>query len=189
MKRKTFLSIVVLFAAIFLSNCATTRKNDFSRYNFSLHNTVSIFLLNNEKGYYFCIPVQYSGDYHIENFEFDRGSILIGDFEMPMQRDELNITVYLNEHLAIKDDLENETNYYYIFLERPLNDNEMQNIIKEYEKGNVNSRLEIWYNLTIDGEQQNGSGMIDDFELHNGPMQESVWFFQNLEFFRTKYLQ
>ena len=58
----------------------------------------------------------------------------------------------------------------------------------EYEKRNTNSNFSIWYDLIIDNEEQNGSGIMDDFELHNGPLQEYVWFFQNLEFFRTKYL-
>jgi hypothetical protein len=96
-KITVYLCIIGLFAAIIFSNCATTRQNDFSQYNFSLKNTLSIFLLNNEKGYYFCIPVQYIGDYQIAGFEFDNGNILIGDYDILLKRDEVNISVYLNE--------------------------------------------------------------------------------------------
>jgi hypothetical protein len=89
--------LIVFFALVFFSGCATTRQNDFSKYNFSFKNTLSIFLLNNEKGYYFCIPVQYIGDYQIAGFEFDSGNILIGDYNILLKRDEINISVYLNE--------------------------------------------------------------------------------------------
>jgi len=210
--------IIFLLITIILSNCKTTRQNDFSKYNFSLHNTVSIFLLNDGDNYYFCIPVQYVGDYQIQAFEFDNGTIIIGDYEISLKREELNISVYLNETadesanssgefnliyleennrvlitkmtepLAIKNDPDFIMNHYYIFIEKYLNNDEIKNIIIEYEKGNINSNFTIWYDLIIDNNEQNGSGVIDNFELHNGPMQEYVWLFQNLEFFRTKYL-
>ena len=183
-----------------------------------MHNTVSIFLLNDENNYYFCIPVQYVGDYQIQAFEFDNGSVFIGDYNISLKRDEVNISVYLNETadesansigefnliyleekekvfiskmtepLFIKNDPDYIMNHYYIFIERYLNNDEIKNIIIEYEKGNINSSFSVWYDLIIDNNEQNGSGMLDNFELHNGPLQEFVWLFQNMEFFRTKYL-
>jgi hypothetical protein len=209
--------IIGLFVVFTLSNCATTRQKDFSQYNFTLKNTLSIFLLNNEKGYFFCIPVQYVGDYQISRFKFDNGNILIDDYDILLKRDEINISVYLNETadetgnavgdfnliyleengivsiskmaepLAIKN--EYMMNHYYIFIEKYLKDKEMKNIINKYEKGNVYSRMSIWYDLTIDNEEQNGSGMLDDFELYNGPALDPAWFPPNLNFFKARYLQ
>jgi len=200
--------IICLFAAIIFSNCTAKRQ-----YDFSLKNTLSIFLLNNEKDHYFCIPVQYMGDYQIEKFEFNSGNIQIGDYEILLKRDEINISVYLNENsdgefnliyqeennrilisnmnepLALKNNSDEKMNHYYIFIEKHLTDNEMKNIINEYEKGNVYSKLSIWYDITIDNEEQNGNGMLDDFELNNGPAIDPAWFPENLDFFKAKYLQ
>ena len=208
------LCIMVLFAAIIFSNCATARQHDFS-----LKNTLSIFLLHNERDYFFCIPVQYVGDYQIERFEFNNGNIQIGDYDILLKRDEINIYVYLNENadefgesdgdfnliyseengrisvakmdepLAVKNDADEKMNHYYIFIEKYLTDNEMQNITNEYEKENVYSRLAIWYDITVDNELQNGNGMLDDFELYDGPAIDPAWFPLNLNFFKAKYLQ
>jgi len=90
----TRLCIVTLLTAIILSNCARTSVQQF---DFSLHNTVSIFLLENEEGFFFCIPIQYLGDFHIGSFEFTNGLIVIGDYEIPLLRDNVNIFVYLNQ--------------------------------------------------------------------------------------------
>ena len=207
------LCIMGLFAAIIFSNCKTARQ-----YDFSLKDTLSIFLLNNGKEHYFCIPVQYMGDYQIGGFEFDNGNILIGDYDILLKRDEINISVYLNEKadtdgnsdsnfnliyleengkisiskmgepLTVKNDSDEKLNHYYIFIEKHLTDNEMKNIIKEYEKGNVYSKLSIWYGMTIDNEEQNGNGMLDDFELYDGPAIDPAWFPPNLNFFKAKYL-
>jgi len=221
MKRKinVYLCIIGLFAVIALSNCTKTRQNDFSKYNFSLKDTLSIFLLNNEKGYYFCIPVQYTGDYQISRFDFDNGDILIGNHEILLKRDEIKISIYLNEMadedgskvegfnliyleengkisvskmaepLAVKNESDDMVNHYYIFIEKYLTNNDMKNIVNEYKKGNVTSKLSIWYDLTIDNEEQNGSGILDDFELYNGLALDPSWFPSNLNFFKLKYLQ
>jgi len=214
-----YLCIIGLFTVITLSNCAKIRQNDFSQYNFSLKNTLSVFLLNNEKGYYFCIPVQYTGDYQISRFEFDNGNIVIGNYDISLKRDGINISIYLNEMadedgniigefsqiyfeengkvsvskiaepLTVKNKPDYMINYYYIFIEKYLTDNDMKNIINEYKKGNVNSKMSIWYDLTIDNNEQNGSGLLDDFELYNGVALDPSWFPQNLDFFKVKYMQ
>jgi hypothetical protein len=93
------------------------------------------------------------------------------------------------ELLAVKNVPDYTMNQYDIFIEKYLTDNEMENIINEYENGNVYSQLSIWYDITIDNEEQNGSGMLDDFELYSGQVQEYVFLFSHFEFFRTKYLQ
>jgi hypothetical protein len=92
------------------------------------------------------------------------------------------------EPLAIKNEPDYIMNQYNIFIEKYLADNEMKNIINEYERRNVSSNLSIWYDITIDNEEQNGSGILDDFEFHSGPVNEYVWPLPNLDFFRTKYL-
>ena len=96
MKRadNTHLCVFILFAAIILSNCARASTRQF---DFSLHNTVSIFLLENEAGFFFCIPIQYLGDFHIGSFEFTNGLIVIGNYKIPLLRDNVNIFVYLNQ--------------------------------------------------------------------------------------------
>jgi hypothetical protein len=176
-------------------------------------------MLENEKDHYFCIPVQYYGDYHIGKFEFNNGNIQIGDYEILLKRDDINIYVYLNEAadefgssdsdfnliyseedgiisvskmgepLTIKPESDETMNHYYIFIEKYLTDDDMKNIISEYEKGNVYSQLAVWYDITIDNEEQNGNGMLDDFELYDGPAVDSAWLLPNLNFFRAKYLQ
>jgi hypothetical protein len=159
------------------------------------------------------------GDYQIAGFEFDNGNILIGDYDISLKRDELKISVYLNETadengstagefnlvylekngkvlvskmtepLAMKNRFENMTNHYYIFIEKHLTDNEMKNIINEYEKGNVNSRMSVCYDMSIDNEKQNGSGLSDNFEIYNGLSLDPAHFPPNLDFFKVKYLQ
>ena len=213
-KINAYLCIMGLFAAIIFSNCATTRQ-----YDFSLKNTLAVFLLNNGKERYFCIPVQYVHDFHLERFELSRGNITIGDYEIILKKDEVNISVYLNEAadeegnsdgvfklvyleengkistskmgepLAVKHDPDKKLNHYYIFIERHLNNAEVKKIINEYEKGNVYSRFSIWYDMTINNEEQNGNGILDDFELYNGPAVDPVWFPPNLDFFKAQYLE
>jgi hypothetical protein len=178
--------------------------------------------LKNEKDYYFCIPVQYIGGYQIGSFEFDNGNILIGDYDILLKRDEVNISVYLNETsdeegnavgeykliyrekngrvlvskmaepLAIKNDPNYMMNKYDIFIEKYLTDNEKKNIINEYEKRNVSSKMSVWYDITVDNEEQNESGMLDNFELHSGQLNEYIeyiWLLPHFELFRNKYLQ
>jgi len=231
MKAKIYLCFLALFTAITLSTCATTRQNNFSRYNLSLKNTLSIFLLNNEKGFYFCIPVQYMGDYQIARFKFNTGNIQIDDYDILLKRNKINIYVYLNETanedgnavedfeliyleengkvltskmaepLAVKNNF-NYMNHYYIFIEKYLTNDQMKKIINKYENEKVYSKFSIWYDLTIDNEEQNGSGLLDNFELYNGiaiepqPGLQSegspfdpAWFPVNLNFFKAKYLQ
>jgi hypothetical protein len=200
------LNSVVLFAAIVFTNCTAARQ-----YDFSLKDTLSIFLVNNEKGSYFCIPVQYMGEYQINSFEFDSGYVKTGDYEIPLNREEINIYVYYNEtneELVIPDrdfdliyseekgrvitskmsEQAGAWNYYYIFIEKRLNNDDVKKITKEYEKGNVSSKACINYDLIIDNEPQPGNGMLDDFELYNGSWMDPALYPQNLDFFKEKYL-
>jgi hypothetical protein len=169
-------SSVALFAAIVFTNCTAARL-----YDFSLKDTLSIFFLNDEKSSYFCIPVQYMGEYQINDFKFDSGYIKIGDYEIPLNREELNIYTYF----GVSDE---EWNHHYIFIERHLSNGEMKKIIEEYEKGNVSSSVYIGYDLIIDNEPVPGNGMYDDFELYNGTAFDPALYPQNLDFFRAKYL-
>jgi hypothetical protein len=218
MMNKICLCFIALFTAITLSNCATTRQNDFPQYNLSLKDTLAIFLLNNEKGRFFCIPVQYMGDYQISRFKFEKGNIQIDDYDIPLKRNEINISVYFHETAnedgnaaegfkliyqekngkvltskmaglpaAKKSDY--MMNHYYIFIEKYLSKSEMKKIVDKYESGKVHSKFSIWYDLIIDNEEQNGSGLLDDFELYNGLAIDPSWFPVNLNFFKAKYLQ
>jgi hypothetical protein len=174
-------------------------------------------MLKNGNDYFFCWPIQYYGDYQIQSFEYATGSVIIGNYEIVLNRDELNISVYLNEEpeefgnsdgvfnqiyleengkvllskmnepLALKNESENMMNYYYIFIEKYLNDDELKKITDEYKKGNVTSSMNIWYDLIIDNEDQSGSGIMDNFELQNELVLDTSWYPPNLDFFRNKY--
>ena len=198
---------------IFISGCASVQ------YNFSLKNTLSVFLLNNENGRFFCIPVQYMDYYQIEKFDFNSGNILIGDYEILLNRNDINIFIYLNEEAdetggsdnsfnmiysekkgqillsnmeepqAVKQESDGIMKHYYIFIEKYLSDDDIKNIIREYKKGNVNSRMIVEYDLVLDGEPQNGNGMLDDFELYDGAAIDPQWFPPNLNFFKAMYLR
>jgi len=204
-----------LLTVIILVNCAGSPR----RYDFTLKNTLSIFMLNNEKGNFFCIPVQYTGDYQINKFEFNSGFITVGNFKIPLKKDEINIYIYFAETqesgspdeefrliysqengsllLSLMDELnvseKNESggimNYYYIFIEKYPDEDEIKKIISEYERGNINSCMGIEYDLIIDNEELFGNGMYDNFELYNGAAMDSAWFPPNLDFFKEKYLK
>ncbi|MCL2230892.1 MAG: hypothetical protein FWC01_07320 [Treponema sp.] len=176
--------LTVLCIIAFIAGCTAERQ-----YNFTLKNTLSIFLLKNENGYYFCIPVQYTGDYQVNSFDFTRGYILIGECEIPLIREELNIYTFANEEIDETANYSEEFNHFYIFIEKHLNDEDMTNITVEYKKGNVISMMSIEYDLTIDNEPQNGNGIIDDFELYIGPATDPAIFPQNLDFFKARYLE
>jgi len=207
-----FLGLFVLLTSIMLSNCAASRQ-----YNFTLKNTLAIFMLNDEKGWYFCIPVQYMGEYQLGKFDFNGGNITIGEYEILLNRNDLNIYMYLNEAvdedgnfgsgfnqiyseekgeillsntdetLTMTQQLDSQYNHYYIFIEKYLNDDEMKNIISEYEKENVNCRFGIKYDLVINNEPHNGNGILDDFEIYNGIAMDPAYFPSNLDFLKTKY--
>jgi hypothetical protein len=178
---KKILCVTGLMATIFFFSCTAT-----SHYNFSLKDTLSIFLLNDGENDYFCIPVQYIGDYHVENFEFDNGFILIGDYKMVLEKDDVSIEMFVNEHSDESGNIGESynLNQYNIFVEYILKKSDMDNIIKEYKKGNTYSKLYIEYSVTIDNEKMEGCGYSDDVELYNGPLGDSGWFPPNLEFFR-----
>ncbi len=58
---------------------------------------MSIYILNNGNNYYFNIPVQYVGDYQIETFDFLTGYILIGDYNILLERENIKINISLNK--------------------------------------------------------------------------------------------
>jgi len=165
----------ILLSAICFSNCAGSRIPDLS-----LKNTLSIFLLKNENGYFFCIPVQYMHDFQIDNFDLKSGKIVTGNYEILLDKEQLNISVF-------KLDDNEDYNHYYIFIEKHLTNDEYKNIVSEYKKGNVKSRFEIWYDLIIDNEEQPGNGILDDFELFDGIAIDPEFFPQNLDFFKERY--
>ena len=185
MRHKVFLFISSMLFSIYLSGCATLPKANFSDYNFSLNNTLSIFLLNNENGHFFCIPVQYIGEFQVNNFDFINGNIVIGDYDIPLNKENTKISMY---HYVNDEAL----NQYDIFIEKYLTDDEMSNIINEYTNGNIQSSLSIWFDLIIDNEEQTGSGMMDDFELISGEanvqLNEYIWLLPHFELFRMKYI-
>jgi len=166
------------------------------------------------------MPVQYLGNYHISSFEFINGIIDIGEYEIQLKRNELNISMYLNKNTdengssdsefdliyfeengkiilskmnesLFEEQAKDDENFihYYIFIEKFLDHNDLEKINNEYHRGNINSRSEIWYDLIIDNEQQNGNGIKSYFELYDGIAIDPQQFPPNLNFFRAKYLQ
>ena len=188
MKKLMFWLCGVLSAGIFFS-CAPARSGDFQ-----IQDTLSISLLRNGTAFYFSIPFSYIGDYQIQNFEFDTGTVVIGEYTIPLRRDELNISVFLttvsdeygkiekpldaiyledngkillskmNAPLPVKNGGDTSLNNYCMHMLRFLKDSEMKQITDEYMKGNRNSRLHFEYRITINDEEIK-SGMSDDFVL------------------------
>jgi len=164
---------------------------------------------------FFCVPIQYAFEYQIQSFDLTESFIMIGDYKIDINRNNANIYIYLDEEsdaLGSFDSInfkiifieeegiinlsemnkplqaklsEDIVNHYYIFIERHLNENEMNTVIKEYKKGNVSSSMEIWYDITIDNEPQFGSGMLDTFELS---VYDPTYGIPNLKFFKVMYL-
>jgi hypothetical protein len=116
---------------------------------------------------------------------------LIGGYEILLNRDDMNIDVFEkipcdeNGNTSGPDLIFNQYN---IILEKYLKNNELENIIKEYEKGNTYSKFYLEYTITIDNEQGE-YGYSDDFELYNGLVTFGSGFPPNLEFFRAKVLE
>jgi hypothetical protein len=212
--KKQTLVILGFFIIALFSACKSIPQ-----YDFTLNNTLAIFLLKNEKESYFCIPVQYMGDYHISNFTFVDGCITVGNYEILLNRDDVKISVCLNETAGLDGSLvdgfsliyeeENSrislskmgdplslstepmetSHHYYIFIEKSISGDDLKKMTAQYKKGNVYSRFAIEYDITIDGELQAGSGLLDDFELYNGLAIDPVWFPPNLNYFKMKYLE
>ena len=180
MKRvKILLCITCLFATVVFLNCKSVRN-----YNFSLQNTLSIFFIDNDKNYYFSMPVQYIGDYQIDSFEFIDGYVLIGDYKILLERKDVNVDVYVNENsdeygntdgpfnliysekkekillskidepLKRNNESQDTLNFYCIIIDKKLKNNEMKKIISEFEKGNTYSHFYLWYKVSFDYEQE-----------------------------------
>ena len=211
-KRNIFCVIYIFIIVITFSNCVS--KPAFSgRNELSLNNTLAIFMVNNENGALFCIPLQYLYDFHIGGFSFSGGKIIIGNYEIPLNRNEIIISVYLNDNSddiggavtgfnlvyleekgktvisKMNEPIKNSENYnhYYIFIEKHLDNRDLTRINREYETGNIQSRFEIWYDILIDNEQQNNSGILDDFEIYKGIAIAPQFYPPNLNFFKAKY--
>ncbi|MCL2276564.1 MAG: hypothetical protein FWC21_01565 [Treponema sp.] len=220
--KRIFLYIFTLIAIIFFSGCASapvpifeqTRSNQ-RNYNFTLSNTVSVYMVNDDKNkQFFCFPIQYVFEYQMQSFDLTESFLIIGDYKIDINRNNANIYIYLDEESDISgvfdsvdfkiiyieekgiinlSDMkkplpaklsEDLVNHYYIFIERHLNENEMNAIVNEYKKGNFSSRAEIWYDIVIDNEPQLGSGIIDTFEIY---IHDPTYNIPNLKFFKTLY--
>lgn len=202
MKRKIrfYHCILVLFAALVFSNCATNKsdsgassQNNEIDYNFICEDTLSIFIHKDESDYIFNIPVQYIGYYQIETFDFSYGSIMIGEYNILLGRENTKISIMLNTSSDVygktsgifdlvyleeygnvtiskikepikKSRTDKTMNQYNINIERRLNEDELANLIKEYQKGNTYSNFTIKYEAKIDNEAGE-FGIYDGFEL------------------------
>jgi len=155
-----FFDPLYLFAILTLSLLSTCKQPP--HYDFICQNTMSISILSNGKYHYFSIPVQYVGDYQIESFEFLNGYVLIGDYKILLERENIKINILLNKSAnengkargdfeavyledkgkikiskldepIIKDETDKTFNLYNMDIERILTKNEIKNIINEYE--------------------------------------------------------
>jgi len=151
------LSLLIILTLSILSACKQP-----PHYDFICQNTMSISILSNGKNHYFSIPVQYVGDYQIESFNFLSGYVLIGDYKIPLERENIKINILLNKSAnedgktkgdfepvysadkgkitiskldepIIKDETDKTLNLYNIDIERMLTKTEIKNIINEYE--------------------------------------------------------
>jgi len=150
--------LLITLLAIFLFSTCNAKPH----YNFICRNTMSISILSNGKNHYFSIPVQYVGDYQIESFEFLNGYVLIGDYKILLERENIKINILLNKSAnedgkargdfeavysedkgkikiskldepIIKDETDKTLNLYNMDIERVLSKDEIKNIINEYE--------------------------------------------------------
>ena len=152
-KNNMYFCIIGIIILIF-SNCESTRK-----YEFICQNTMSVHILNNGYNYYFSIPIQYVGDYQIETFEFQNAYVLIGDYKILLEKENIKTTILLNKLSDEYGNTEgafdtvyleengkimiskmdepipknNTMNLYNINIERILNNDEIKNIINEYK--------------------------------------------------------
>ena len=185
MRRKIsiYLTIIGILA---YSGCA-------SNYNFICYKTLSIFFMRDGNDCYFNLPVQYIGDYQIETFDFLRGYILTGGYNILLGRENTKISILLNtasdvygniegtfdlvyleeygnitiskiNEPIIKSETDSTMNMYNINIERKLNENEVKGLIREYRKGNIYSSFSITYEAIIDNEFGE-FGLYDDFDL------------------------
>jgi hypothetical protein len=167
-----------VFVAIIFSNCSNIRFN-----NIALKGTFpKIFLLNNGDNYYFSLPKQYIVINQFENIEFINGFILIGEYVILLKKDNINIDVFLNESSDLNGFI-SESSYivysehngkkliskmkepiefseyqvieYNINIEKHLDNNNIKNIINEYNKGNIVSYVYLKYRITINTEGRN----------------------------------
>ena len=156
-KRVSHLYLLTLLTLSLLSACKPS-----PHYNFICRNTMSISILSNGKNHYFSIPVQYVGDYQIESFEFLTGYVLIGNYKILLERENITINILLSkssdvdgkakgdfetvysedkgkikisklEEPILKDESDKTLNLYNIDIERVLTKEEINNIINEYE--------------------------------------------------------
>jgi len=150
--------LLITLLAIFLFSTCNAKPH----YNFICRNTMSISILSNGKNHYFSIPVQYVGDYQIESFEFLTGYVLIGNYKILLERENITINILLSkssdvdgkakgdfetvysedkgkikisklEEPILKDESDKTLNLYNIDIERVLTKEEINNIINEYE--------------------------------------------------------
>ena len=170
-----------------------SKQNNEIDYNFICEDTLSITILKDESDYIFNIPVQYIGYYQIETFDFSYGNILIGDYNILLGSENTIISimlntssdiygktngsfnlVYLEEYGSVtiskikepikKSRTDKTMNQYNINIERRLNEDELANLIKEYQKGNTYSNFTVKYEAKIDNEFGE-FGIFDGFEL------------------------
>jgi hypothetical protein len=123
---------------------------------------MSISILYSGKNHYFSIPVQYIGDYQIETFNFLNGYVLIGDYKILLEKENVKIDILLNKSAdeyfrpkgdfepvyledkgkviisklgepIIKSETDKTMNLYNINIERILSKDEIKNIINEYD--------------------------------------------------------
>jgi len=156
MKNKNiFFYVIGIFTMLFFSDCGNAEK-----YEFICQNTMSIYILNNGNDYYFNMPVQYVGDYQIETFDFLNGYVLVGNYKILLERENIKINISLNKSSdeygnaegdfetvysqengkvliskmnepIVKNETDNAMNLYNINIERMLSNDEIRNIINE----------------------------------------------------------
>ena len=176
--------IIIFLLLLSIITCSV--KN---QYNFTLQNTQSIKLNKIINEYYFNIPIQYIIDRQISNFKFINCYVLIGDYKIIFENDDLDIFIFVNinsdefgnideasDQIYLERNGEiiiskmNETlsgnSYlkYDIFIERVLSHIDIENILLEYKKNNINSILYLEYEITIDNETIK-STIFDNFEI------------------------
>ena len=146
---------VLVFSILLFSSCSQERHYRFYPKN-ELSSILYLSLFRLDK-YFLEIGIYNIGNYQISNFEYYDASIKIGNHEIIFERDDISITVYINEPSDIYGE---------------LNTNQLKHIIHSEDLGsvyfsNLDEPIEIKYinDLLLNQYRFTFTKYIDDINL------------------------
>jgi hypothetical protein len=166
-----FLIIICCFSILCLNNCGTIG------YGFSILYEEKSSILPNVRlwsgsslGYNFRVSFNYDSNYQIDNIEFDYGFIIIGDYMYVLERDDIEIGVFIDglrffssskddmalskmrEPIILESDSNTQIFQYSFYFNKTFNNDEIAEIVNRYSKENNYLKVYVKYNLYINNE-------------------------------------